>query len=39
MVMRKSTEKTLILNCMMIAQKELIVCAKMSKEAFLEETK
>ena len=38
MVMRKSTEKTLILNCMMMAQKDLLISQKISKEVFISET-
>ena len=31
MVMKKSTEKTLMINCMMMAQKELISTLKISR--------
>lgn len=35
--MRKSTEKTLIINCMMMAQRDLMASSKISAHSFLEE--
>lgn len=35
--MRKSTEKTLIINCMMMAQRDLIASIKITSDHFIQE--
>ena len=38
MVMKKSTEKTLMINCMLMAQQDLLLNMKIGKEMFIGQT-